>query len=129
MTQRKTSENLWASGLLKVTMELWEDDGIYMDEKQILDFIQRNVEQLTTFISTQDSKQRFFLTLNKMCSIRKVSKQKFQEIMQCFVNGKYFFIKMELFKKKLNQTIIAEGPRRERITEPEVQKFVEIYKE
>lgn len=91
MTQRKTSEDLWASGLLKVTIELWEDEGIYMDGEKVLNFIQRNVEQLTTFITSEESKERFFLTIIKMCSIRKVSKQQFQEIMRCFVNRKYFF--------------------------------------
>ncbi len=90
MTQRKTSEDLWASGLLKVTIELWEDEGISMDGEQILDFIQRNVEELTTFVTSEKSKERFFLTINKMCSIRNVSKSKFQEIMLCFVNRKLY---------------------------------------
>lgn len=96
MTQRKTSEVLWASGLLKITIELWEDEDISMDGEKFLDFIQRNVEQLTTFISSEESKERFFLTIIKMCSIRKISKQQFQEIMFCFVNRKFFSLTIEL---------------------------------
>lgn len=92
MTLRKTSEDLWASGLLKVTIELWEDEGIYMDGEQILDFIRRNADQFTAYMSLEESKNRFFLTMIKMCSMRKVSKDKFQEIMLCFVNRKCNFL-------------------------------------
>lgn len=88
MTQRKTAEDLWASGLLKVTMELWEDGAASMDGDQISDFVQRNVEQLITFITSHESKKRFFLTFIKMCSMRNVAKPKFEEIMLCFVNRK-----------------------------------------
>lgn len=88
MAQRKTSQDLWGAGLLKVTIEHWEEEGIKMDEAQIFDFIQRNVDHFTPFISSENSKTRFFLTFIKICSMHQVSKQKFEEIMGCFVNSK-----------------------------------------
>ncbi|XP_037039427.1 uncharacterized protein LOC119076649 isoform X4 [Bradysia coprophila] len=111
MKQRKKPEEFWASGLVKYTMEEWED-AEKMDGEQILDFINTNVDELTAFISSEKSKERFFLTFIKLCSMRDVSKSKFQEIMQCF-----------------EEIVIAGGSsQNHRITEPEVRKFTELYK-
>lgn len=91
MTQRKKAEEFWASGLIKYTLEEWEDTE-QMNGEQILEFIKTNVDKLTAFISSEESKQRFFLTFIKLCSMREVSKSKFQEIMQCFEGRKCIFM-------------------------------------
>lgn len=59
MIQRKTPEELWESGVLKVAMELWEDKNV-MNEEEVLNYIQKNAAQLTSFISSGKSKQKFF---------------------------------------------------------------------
>jgi len=41
MNQRKTPKVLWASGLLKFTVELWEDEDKFMNEDEILDFLKK----------------------------------------------------------------------------------------
>ncbi|KAJ6642035.1 UPF0612 protein [Pseudolycoriella hygida] len=107
MKQRKIAEELWASGLLKNTIELWEDGAASMNGDQILDFVKRNDEQLTTFITSVESKTKFFLTLHKMCTMRNIAKPKFEEIVLCFVN---------------------HGPKHNTITESEIKEFFENFK-
>lgn len=88
MLQTKKPEKLWASGLLKLTIENWEDQPQSMNGEQVLDFIKRNVKEFTKYISSDEAKTSFFLTLYKLCSMRNISKPEFETIMLCFVKRK-----------------------------------------
>lgn len=128
MTQREKTEEFWASGLIKYTIEEWED-AEKMDGEQILDFIKSNVDELTAFISSEASKQRFFLTIIKICSMRDVSTLKFEEILECFDGRKCLLFRQNNWNYETeSETIFTEGSKPNQITEPEIRKFIELYK-
>lgn len=88
MVTNKKEENLWASGFLKIIIEQWEGNGGFMNSDEFYQFIKKNIEKIASFVSSADSKERLMLTLVKLSAVRKIPKEIFKEILDCFVKRK-----------------------------------------